>query len=74
MIQQFQNYHQVVEKITCLLRKLTNKYVFETENFVILGDLGHSMMRKEVVAFELDLLIKFSDNFEGFKNLAVQFT
>jgi hypothetical protein len=60
--------------MTSLLRKLTNKYVFETENFVISGDLGHSMMRKEVVDFESDLLIKYSDHFEGFKNLAVQFT
>jgi hypothetical protein len=60
--------------MTSLLRKLSNKYLFETENFVILGDLGHSMMRKEVVDFESDLLIKYSDNFEEFKNLAVQFT
>jgi len=31
------------------------------------------MMRKEVISFELDLLIKYTNNFESFKNLAVQF-
>ena len=74
MIQQFQNYPEVVENISQLLRSLTIKYVFQTENFVIFNDLGHSMMRKEVVSFESDLLIKYTNDFESFKNLAVQFT
>jgi hypothetical protein len=62
MIEQFKDGHtKLIDLIHSVLKQMIKKYVFETERFVIYNDLGHSMMRKTVVSFELDLIIKFAN-------------
>lgn len=52
MLDQFgPKYDQFIQSNCQMLKKIRNKYVLGTENFIITGDLGHSMMRKEIVSF-----------------------